>query len=129
MSVAPHYLPAYVSIRQHTSAYVSIRQYTCCLHTAMTLREFFGVLPTHSDALSAQFQRLLTLPRSAAAAGVMSAFYCFWRIQQELLHPMYAEQLASWYSVKEALLEILTELQQGAPEDTKYAEVFKGSTI
>ena len=25
MSVAPHYLPAYVSIRQHTSAYVSMR--------------------------------------------------------------------------------------------------------
>jgi hypothetical protein len=30
---------------------------------------------------------------------------------------MSAEQLASWYSVKEALLEILTELLQGAPED------------
>ena len=84
----------------------------------MTLREFFGVLPTHSDALSAQFQRLLTLPRSAAVAGVMSAIYCFWRIQQELLHPMYAEQLADWKSVVQvSLLEILTELQQGAPED------------
>jgi hypothetical protein len=82
-----------------------------------TLREFFGALRQSSDALSEQFQRLLTLPRSAAVAGVMSAIYCFWRIQQELLHPMYAAQLASWYSVKEALLEILTELQQGAPED------------
>ena len=47
----------------------------------------------------------------------MSAIYCFWRIQKELLHSMYAEQLASWYSVQESLLEILTELQQGAPED------------
>ena len=30
---------------------------------------------------------------------------------------MYAEQLPSWYSVQEPLLDILTELQQGAPED------------
>jgi hypothetical protein len=82
-----------------------------------TLREFFGALPQSSDALSEQFQRLLTVPRSAAVAGSMSAIYCFWRIRQELLHPMYAEQLASWYSVQESLLEILTELQQGAPED------------
>ena len=82
-----------------------------------TLREFFGALPQSSDALSQQFQRLPTLPRSAAVAGSMSAIYCFWRIRQELLHPMYAAQLASWYSVQESLLEILTELQQGAPED------------
>ena len=82
-----------------------------------TLNIFFGALPQSADALSEHFQRLLTVPRSAAVAGSMSAIYCFWRIQKELLHPMYAEQLASWYSVKEALLEILTELQQGAPED------------
>ena len=82
-----------------------------------TLNIFFGALPQSADALSEHFQRLLTVPRSAAVAGSMSAIYCFWRIQQELLHPMYTAQLASWYSVKEALLEILTELQQGAPED------------
>ena len=81
-----------------------------------TLREFFGDLPKYSVALSEQFQRLLTVPRSAAVAGVMAAIYCFWRIQQELLHPMYAEQLASWLSVQEALLKILTELEQGATE-------------
>jgi hypothetical protein len=81
------------------------------------LHEFFGALGQSSDALSEQFQRLLTLPRSAAVVGVMSAIYCFWRIQQELLHPMYAKQIASWYSVKETLLDILTALQQGAHED------------
>jgi hypothetical protein len=82
-----------------------------------TLTEFFGALRQSSDALSEQFQRLLTVPNTAAVAGSMSAIYCFWRIQQELLHPMYTAQLASWYSVQESLLEILTELQQGAPED------------
>jgi hypothetical protein len=30
---------------------------------------------------------------------------------------VYAEQLASWLSVQEALLKILTELEQGATED------------
>jgi hypothetical protein len=82
-----------------------------------TLNKFFGTIRQSSDALSEQFQRLLTVSRSEAVAGSMSATYCFWRIQQELLHPMYAEQLPSWYSVQEALLDILTELQQGAPED------------
>ena len=82
-----------------------------------TLREFFGALPQYSDALSEQFQRLLTVPRCAAVAGSMSAIYCFWRIQQELLHPMYSKQLASWSEVQDALLQILTKLQQGAPED------------
>jgi hypothetical protein len=81
------------------------------------LREFFGAIRQSSDALSEQFHRLLTVPRSAAVAGSMSAIYCFWRIQKDLLHPMYAAQLASWYSVKESLLEILTMLQQGATED------------
>ena len=82
-----------------------------------TLHEFFAALPQSSDALSEQFQRLLTVPRSAAVAGSMSAIYCFWRIRQELLHPRYTAQGTSWYSVQELLLEILTELQQGAPED------------
>jgi hypothetical protein len=83
-----------------------------------TLHEFSGALRQSSDALSEQFQLLLTMPRSAAVVGSMSAIYCFWRIQQELLHMMYAEQLASWYSVQETLLDILTELQQGdRPED------------
>jgi hypothetical protein len=78
-----------------------------------TLREFFGALQQSSDALSEQFQRLLTVQRSAAVARVISAIYVFWRIEQELLHPMYAEQLASWSTLKVPLLEILTELQQG----------------
>jgi hypothetical protein len=90
---------------------------------SLTLRDFFGALLQSSDVLSEQFQRLLTVPRSAAVAGVMSAFYCFWRIQQELLHPMYTAHLASWYSVQESLLEILTELQQG---DTPEDQIFTG---
>ena len=82
-----------------------------------TLNEFSGALPQSADALSEHFQRLLTVPRSTAVAGSMSAIYCFWRIQQELLHPMYTAQGPNWFSLQESLLKILTELQQGAPED------------
>ena len=66
-----------------------------------TLREFFGALPQYPDALSEQFQRLLTVSRSAAFAGSMSAIYYFWRIEKELLHPMYTAQLKSWSALKE----------------------------
>ena len=82
-----------------------------------TLDEFLGDLPQSSDALSEQFQRLRTVPCFVAVAVSMSAIYCFWRIERELLHEMYAAQRTSWSEVCDALLQILTELQNGEPEN------------
>ena len=62
-----------------------------------------------------------------AVTASLAAIYCYWRIEQELLHPMYASQLARWQGadIRGHLLQILGQLQQGAhPASQDFARRF-----
>jgi hypothetical protein len=81
-----------------------------------TLNEFFDDLLWSVDALSDHFQQLLTVPRSTAVVGNMSVIYCF-LAHSARAPPSKPVSDVHHTALQESLLEILTEFQQGPPED------------
>jgi hypothetical protein len=62
------------------------------------------------------FQQLQAAVLTPVVTASLGAIYCYWRIEQELLHPFYSLQLARWQGAdtQGRLLQILGQLQQGA---------------
>jgi hypothetical protein len=68
----------------------------------------------------AYFQHLqaaaLTPARMPVVTASLGAIYCYWRIERELLHTVYSQQLARWQGadIRGRLVDILRQCQQGA---------------
>ena len=71
----------------------------------------------------AYFQQLQALQAPALTAAFtpvvtasLGAIYCYWRIERELIHTFYSQQLARWQGadIRGHLVDILCQLQQGA---------------
>jgi hypothetical protein len=68
----------------------------------------------------AYFQHLqaaaLTPARMPVVTASLGAIYCYWRIERELLHTFYSQQLARWQGadIRGRLVDILRQCQQGA---------------
>jgi len=60
------------------------------------------------------FQQLQAAALTPVVTASLGAIYCYWRIEQELLHPYYVRQLARWQGdeIRGRLVNILLQLQQ-----------------
>ena len=81
-----------------------------------------GPLPYIQQLQAFALDDPLTIP---AVTVSLAAIYCYWRIEQEMLHPIYAQQLARWqgFDISGHLLEILRQLQQGADPTSQAQEL------
>jgi hypothetical protein len=82
--------------------------------------------PDQADPL-AYFQELQALQAPVLMRVVtpsLGAIYCYWRIERELLHPFYSQQLARWQGadIRGRLVDILRQLQQGVLADPALLE-------
>ena len=104
------------------------------LHTR-TLRSdvldrFYLATQQTSDALFDSFQYLAGMSISPAVNATISAIYCYWRFESELLHPDFQRQLSLWRGdeIRGGLLEIISKWKQGADETSQkeaLADIFE----
>ena len=102
------------------------------------LDRFYSATQQTSDALFESYADVLHCP--AAGAGIcavnaiISAIYCYWRFESELLHPDFQRQLSLWRGdeIRGGLLEIARKWKAGADAmSTKkaIASVFEKMTV
>ena len=68
----------------------------------------------HLQAAALTF--VVTHTQGAVVTASFGPIYCYWRIEQELLHTVYSQQLTRWQGadIQGHLLQILGQWQQGA---------------
>ena len=98
------------------------------------LDRFYSATQQTSDALFDSLADLLFDSVSPAVNTIISAIYCYWRFESELLHPDFQRQLSLWRGdeIRGGLLEIARKWKAGADEmSTKkaIASVFEKMTV
>ena len=80
-------------------------------HQALRAPDPAGPLPYFQQLQAAALTAALT----PVVTGCLGAIYCYWRIENELLHTFYSTQLARWQGadIQGLLLQILGQWQQG----------------
>ena len=69
-------------------------------------------------------------PRGRVVTASFGPIFCYWRIEQELLHTFYSQQLTRWQGadILGNLLQILGQWQQGADHALLEKELLDLST-
>jgi hypothetical protein len=77
-----------------------------------------------------QLQALQAPALTPVVTASLGAIYCYWRIERELLHTFYSQQLARWQGadIQGRLLQILAKWQQGADHALLEKELLDFST-
>ena len=82
----------------------------------------------HLQAAALTF--VVTHTQGAVVTASFGPIYCYWRIEQELLHTVYSQQLTRWQGadILGHLLQILGQGQQGADHALLEKELLDFST-
>ena len=78
----------------------------------------------------AYFQHLQAAALTFVVTASFGPIYCYWRIEQDLLHTFYSQQLTQWQEADTQghLLQILGQWQQGADHALLEKELLDFST-
>ena len=98
------------------------------------LDRFYSATQQTSDALFESLADVFFDSISPAVNAIISAIYCYWRFESELLHPDFQRQLSLWRvdEIRGGLLEIARKWKAGADAmSTKkaIASVFEKMTV